>query len=131
VKVFVTPILWSGPTKRKKPTSQDDPVTVGLVCAEPYRRHFLIGKNPFARFSSYSARSISPRARRRLRISSAVGLRPVPDVQSATQTIIAAKPTRTISGMIRWKLLLLTGCRRDEIGGLMWIRVMAEALPTD
>jgi hypothetical protein len=52
------------------------------------------------RFLSYSARSISPRARRRLRTSIAVGGR-APDAQSATQTIIAANPMKMISATIR------------------------------
>src|SRR5262249_57176616 len=47
------------------------------------------------RFSSYSALSISPRARRRLRMSTAVARRPLTVVQSASQTIIAASATKT------------------------------------
>ena len=52
------------------------------------------------RFSSYSARSISPLARRRLRTAIAVERR-APDVRSATQTIMAANPTKMISRKIR------------------------------
>ena len=46
----------------------------------------------------YSTLSISPRARRRLRMSTAVARRPLTVVQSASQTIIAASATKMIRG---------------------------------
>ena len=53
------------------------------------------------RFSSYSARSISPRARRRLRTLRAVERLSGTAVQSANQTMIAANPTKMIRMIIR------------------------------
>src|SRR5262249_29366335 len=66
--------------------------SIGRV--KPYHRASSL------RFLSYSALLISPLARRRLSTSSAVARPSPPDVQSAIQTIMAAKPTKTSSAMI-------------------------------
>jgi hypothetical protein len=69
-------------------------------------------------------------------MSSAVGLRPVPDVQSATQTIIAANPTKMIIMMIRCMrppraLLQAVYCLSASLTGILNCRPRAPSRPLD
>src|SRR5262249_26844447 len=89
-----TVVLWHFPWSGSQwwPTDRSrwrEAASIGRV--KPYHRASSL------RCLSSSAVLISPLARRRLSTSSAVARPSPPDVQSAIQTIMAAKPTKTSS----------------------------------